>query len=42
MPTKAICHKGFSGNSNILPRSNFSGGRHGSRQQSLTAHSLNR
>ncbi|MBP1631405.1 MAG: hypothetical protein H6Q15_2298 [Bacteroidetes bacterium] len=26
MPTKAICNKGFSGNSSILPRSNFNVG----------------
>jgi hypothetical protein len=41
-PTKAICNKGFSGNSNILPRSNFGVGRQESSPQSLTAHSLGR
>jgi hypothetical protein len=40
--TKAICNKGFRGNSNILPRSNFGVGRQESSPQSLTAHSLNR
>ena len=40
--TKAICNKGFSGNSSILPRSNFGVGGQGSSPQSLTAHSLNR
>ena len=40
--TKAICNKGFSGNWNILPRSNFGVGGQESRPQSLTAHSLNR
>jgi len=40
--TKAICNKGFSGNLNILPRSNFGGGGQESSPQSLTAYSLNR
>ena len=40
--TKAICNKGFSGNSSILPRSNFGGFGHVSIPQSLTAYSLNR
>ncbi len=40
--TKAICNKGFSGNSSILPRSNFGVGGQGSSPQSLTAYSLNR
>jgi len=40
--TKAICNKGFSGNSSILPRSNFGAGGQKSSPQSLTAHSLNR
>jgi len=40
--TKAICNKGFSGNSSILPRSNFGVSRQESSPQSLTAHSLNR
>ena len=40
--TKAICNKGFSGNSSILPRINFCVSRQESSPQSLTAHSLNR
>ncbi|PKP52541.1 MAG: hypothetical protein CVT92_08260, partial [Bacteroidetes bacterium HGW-Bacteroidetes-1] len=40
--TKAICNKGFSGNSIILPRSNFGVGGQESSPQSLTAYSLNR
>ncbi len=40
--TKAICNKGFSGNSSILPRLNFGVGGQDSSPQSLTAHSLNR
>ena len=40
--TKAICNKGFSGNSSILPRSNFRVGRQESSPQSLTAYSLKR
>ena len=40
--TKAICNKGFSGNSSILPRSNFGVSGQGTSPQSLTAHSLNR
>jgi len=40
--TKAICNKGFSGKSSILPRSNFGAGRQESSPQSLTAYSLNR
>ena len=40
--TKAICNKGFSGNSSILPRSNFGVTGQESSPQSLTAHSLNR
>jgi len=42
MPTKAICNKGFSGNSSILPRLKFRVGGQDSSPQSLTAHSLNR
>jgi hypothetical protein len=38
--TKAICNKDFSGNSSILPRSNFGVGGQESSPQSLTAHSL--
>ena len=41
-PTKAICNKGFIGNSSILPRSNFGVGGQGSSPQSLTAYSLDR
>ena len=40
--TKAICNKGFSGNSSILPRIKFRVGRQESSPQSLTAYSLNR
>jgi hypothetical protein len=40
--TKAICNKGFSGNSSILPRMNFGVGGQESSPQSLTAYSLNR
>jgi len=42
MPTKAICNKGFSGNSSILPRLNFGEGGQDSSPQSLTASSLRR
>ncbi len=42
LPTKAICNKGLSGNSNILPRSNFGVGGQESSPQSLTAYSLKR
>ncbi len=40
--TKAICNKGFGGNSNILPRSNFGVSGQESIPQSLTAYSLGR
>jgi hypothetical protein len=40
--TKAICNKGFSGYSSILPRSNFAVGGQESSPQSLTAYSLDR
>ena len=40
--TKAICNKGFSGNSSILPRSNFGFGGQESSPQSLTAATLKR
>jgi len=40
--TKAICNKGFSGNLNILNRSNFGAVGQESSPQSLTAHSLDR
>jgi hypothetical protein len=39
-PTKYICNKGFSGNSSILPRSDFGVGGQESSQQSQTEHSL--
>lgn len=37
--TKAICNKGFSGNSNIQPRSNFGVIEQETTPQSLTAYS---
>jgi len=40
--TKAICNRGFSGNSNILPCSKFGVGGRGSSPQSLTAYSRDR
>lgn len=40
--TKAIYNKGFSGNSSVLPRSNFGVGGQESSPQSLTAYSLSR
>ena len=40
--TKAICNKGFSGKSSILPRSNFGVSGQESSPQSLTAYSLER
>ena len=40
--TKAMCNKGFSGNSSILPRIKFRIGGQESSPQSLTAYSLNR
>ncbi len=40
--TKAICNKGFSGNSSILPRIKFCVGGQVSSPQSLTAYSLDR
>jgi hypothetical protein len=40
--TKAICNKGFSGNSSILPRSNFGVVGQESSPQSLTAYSVPR
>ncbi len=40
--TNAICNKGFSDNSSILPRSNFGVVGQESIPQSLTAYSLNR
>jgi len=41
-PTKAICNKGFRGNSSILPRLNFGVWGQESSPQSLTAYSLKR
>jgi len=41
-PTKCICHKGFSGYSSIVARSNFRVGGQVSAPQSLTAHTLDR
>jgi hypothetical protein len=40
--TKCICHKGFSGYSNIAARSNFRVGGQVAATQSLTAHTLDR
>jgi hypothetical protein len=40
--TKAICNKGFSGYSSVLPRIKFGVTRQVSCPQSLTAYSLNR
>jgi len=40
--TKAICKKGFGGNSSILPRIKFRVGGQVSSPQSLSAHSLSR
>jgi len=40
--TKCICHKGFSGYSNIVARSNFRVGGQETAPQSLTAHTLDR
>ena len=40
--TKAICNKGFSGYSSILPRSKFGAAGQESSSQSLTAYSLGR
>ena len=40
--TKCICHKGFSGYSSIVARSNFRVGGQETTPQSLTAHTLDR
>ncbi len=40
--TKCICHKGFSGYSSVVARSNFRVGGQDTAPQSLTAHTLNR
>ncbi len=40
--TKCICHKGFSGYSSIVARSNFGVGGQETAPQSLTAHTLDR
>jgi len=42
MPTKAICNKGFSGNSSIVARIKLCVGGQVAAPQSLTAYSLNR
>jgi len=42
LPTKCSSNKGFSGNSSILPRSNFGVGGQFYRPHSLTAATLNR
>jgi len=41
-PTKCICHKGFSGYSSVVARSNFRVGGQETTPQSLTAHTLAR
>jgi len=41
-PTKCICHKGFSGYSSVVARSNFRVGGQETTPQSLTAHTLKR
>jgi len=41
-PTKCICHKGFSGYSGVVARSNFRIGGQETTPQSLTAHTLDR
>jgi hypothetical protein len=40
--TKCICHKGFSGYSSIVARSNFHIGGQDTTTQPLTAHTLDR
>jgi len=40
--TKCICHKGFSGYSNVVARSNIRVGGQDTAPQSLTAHTLDR
>ena len=42
MPTKCICHKGFSGYSSVVARSNFRVGGQETTTQSLPAHTLDR
>jgi hypothetical protein len=42
LPTKCICHKGFSGFSSIVARSKFRVGGQGTAPKSLTAHTLER
>ena len=41
-PTKCICHKGFSGYSSVVARSNFRVSGQETTPQSLTAHTLDR
>jgi hypothetical protein len=40
--TKCICHKGISGNSSVVARSDFRVGGQDTAPQSLTAHTLDR
>ena len=40
--TKCICHKGFSGHSNVVARSKFRVGGQVTTPQTLTAHTLKR
>ena len=42
LPTKCMCHKGFSGYSSVVARSNFRVGGQETASQSLTAHTLDR
>jgi len=42
MPTKWICHKGFSGYSSVVARSKFHVSGQVTAPQSLTAHTLDR
>ena len=42
LPTKCICHKGFSGYSSVVVRSNFRVGGQVTAPQSLTEHTLDR
>lgn len=41
-PIKCICHKGFSGYSGVIARSNYRVGGQDSSPHSLTAHTLDR
>ena len=42
LPTKCICHKGFSGYLSVVARSKFRVGGQETAPQSLTAHTLDR